>query len=164
MLKILILNYGHKVDGVVSRSGFNNSRDMLIEYGKRLYGNWLGLLSPYAYIYEKIKFGDDVDKNGIRGINSAPDTPILLLHSEDDDTISLNNSLLAHKDEMVNPDRIQTILYKDRTHDVVRTQEAIEFSKTLDENTEYTKEVVKMSHELDEDVMKSILDFYDSLL
>lgn len=159
-----VLNYGHKVDGVVSRSGFNNSRDMLIEYGKRLYGNWLGLLSPYAYIYEKIKFGDDVDKNGIRGINSAPDTPILLLHSEDDDTISLNNSLLAHKDEMVNPDRIQTILYKDRTHDVVRTQEAIEFSKTLDENTEYTKEVVKMSHELDEDVMKSILDFYDSLL
>ena len=159
-----VLNYGHKVDGVVSRSGFNNSRDMLIEYGKRLYGNWLGLLSPYAYIYEKIKFGDDVDKNGIRGINSSPDTPILLLHSEDDDTISLNNSLLAHKDEMVNPDRIQTILYKDRTHDVVRTQEAIEFSKTLDENTEYTKEVVKMSHELDEDVMKSILDFYDSLL
>ena len=159
-----VLNYGHKVDGVVSRSGFNNSRDMLIEYGKRLYGNWLGLLSPYAYIYEKIKFGDDVDKNGIKGINSSPDTPILLLHSEDDDTISLNNSLLAHKDEMVNPDRIQTILYKDRTHDVVRTQEAIEFSKTLDENTEYTKEVVKMSHELDEDVMKSILDFYDSLL
>lgn len=159
-----VLNYGHDVDGVVSRSGFNNSRDMLIEYGKRLYGDWLGLLSPYAYIYEKIKFGDDVDKNGIRGINSAPNTPILLLHSEDDNTISLSNSLLAHKDEMVNPNRIQTILYKDKTHDVVKTHEAIEFSNTLDENTEYTKEVIEKSHELDEDVMKSILDFYDSLV
>lgn len=159
-----VLNYGHKVDGVVSRSGFNNSRDMLIEYGKRLYGNWLGLLSPYAYVYEKIKFGDAVDKNGIKGINSAPNTPILLLHSEDDGTISLSNSLLAHKDEMINPDRIQTILYKDKTHDIVKTHEAIEYSKTLDENTVYTKDVVEKSHELDEDVMKSILDFYDSLV
>lgn len=159
-----VLNYGHKVDGVVSRSGFNNSRDMLIEYGKRLYGNWLGLLSPYAYIYEKIKFGNDVDKNGIKGINSAPNTPILLLHSKNDEVISLSNSLLAYKDEMVNPNRIQTILYEDKTHDVVKSYDALEFSKTLDENTVYTKDVIDKSHELDENVMKSILDFYDSLL
>ena len=159
-----VLNYGHKVDGVVSRSGFNNSRDMLIEYGKRLYGNWLGLLSPYAYIYEKIKFGNDVDKNGIKGINSAPNTPILLLHSKNDEVISLSNSLLAYKDEMVNPNRIQTILYEDKTHDVVKSYDAIEFSKTLDDNTVYTKDVIDKCHELDENVMKSILDFYDSLL
>ena len=159
-----VLNYGHKVDGVVSRSGFNNSRDMLIEYGKRLYGNWLGLLSPYAYIYEKIKFGNDVDKNGIKGINSAPDTPILLLHSKNDEVISLSNSLLAHKDEMVNSNRIQTILYEDKTHDVVKSYDALEFSKKLDENTVYTKDVIDKCHELDENVMKSILDFYDSLL
>ena len=159
-----VLNYGHKVDGVVSRSGFNNSRDMLIEYGKRLYGNWLGLLSPYAYIYEKIKFGNDVDKNGIKGINSAPNTPILLLHSKNDEVISLSNSLLAYKDEMVNPNRIQTILYEDKTHDVVKSSDAIELSKTLDDNTVYTKDVIDKSHELDENVMKSILDFYDSLL
>lgn len=159
-----VLNYGHKVDGVVSRSGFNNSRDMLIEYGKRLYGNWLGLLSPYAYIYEKIKFGNDVDKNGIKGINSAPNTPILLLHSKNDEVISLSNSLLAHTDEMVNPDRIKTILYEDKTHDVVKSYDAIELSKTLDENTVYTKDIIDKCHELDENVMKSILDFYDSLL
>ena len=159
-----VLNYGHKVDGVVSRSGFNNSRDMLIEYGKRLYGNWLGLLSPYAYIYEKIKFGNDVDKNGIKGINSAPNTPILLLHSKNDEVISLSNSLLAHTDEMVNPDRIKTILYEDKTHDVVKSYDAIELSKTLDENTVYTKDIIDKCHELDESVMKSILDFYDTLL
>lgn len=159
-----VLNYGHKVDGVVSRSGFNNSRDMLIEYGKRLYGNWLGLLSPYAYIYEKIKFGNDVDKNGIKGINSAPNTPILLMHSKNDEVISLSNSLLAHKDEMVNPNRIKTILYEDKTHDVVKTYDALTFSKTLDDNTVYTKNVIDKCHELDENVMKSILDFYDSLL
>ena len=159
-----VLNYGHKVDGVVSRSGFNNSRNMLIEYGKRLYGNWLGLLSPYAYIYEKIKFGSEVDKNGIKGINSAPNTPILLLHSKNDEVISLSNSLLAHTDEMVNPDRIKTILYEDKTHDVVKSYDAIELSKTLDDNTVYTKDVINKCHELDENVMKSILDFYDSLL
>ena len=159
-----VLNYGHKVDGVVSRSGFNNSRDMLIEYGKRLYGNWLGLLSPYAYIYEKIKFGNDVDKNGIKGINSAPNTPILLLHSKDDEVISLSNSLLAYKDEMVNSNRIQTILYEDKTHDVVKSYDAIELSKTLDDNTVYTKDVIDKCHKLDENVMKSILDFYDNLL
>lgn len=159
-----VLNYDHKVDGVVSRSGFNNSRDMLIEYGNRLYGDWLGLLSPYAYIYEKIKFGSSVDDNGIKGINHYKDTPILLLHSKDDDTISLNNSLLAYKDKFVNPERIQTILYDNKTHDVVKSDEAIKYSEELSEDTVYTQDVINKMHELDENVMQSILNFYDSLL
>ena len=121
-------------------------------------------IQNYAYIYEKIKFSNDVDKNGIKGINSAPNTPILLLHSKNDEVISLSNSLLAHTDEMVNPDRIKTILYEDKTHDVVKSYDAIELSKTLDDNTVYTKDVIDKCHELDENVMKSILDFYDSLL
>ena len=86
------------------------------------------------------------------------------MHSKNDEVISLSNSLLSHKDEMVNPDRIQTILYEDKTHDVVKTYDAIELSKTLDDNTVYTKNVIDKCHELDENVMKSILDFYDSLL
>ena len=159
-----VLNYDHKVDGVVSRSGFNNSRDMLIEYGKRLYGGWLGLLSPYAYIYEKIKFGSSIDDNGIKGINHSKDTSILLLHSKDDDTISLNNSLLAYKDKFVNPERIQTILYDNKTHDVVKSDEAIKYSEELSEDTVYTQDVINKMHELDENVMQSILNFYDSLL
>ena len=111
-----VLNYGHNVAGVVARSGYNNSRDMLVEYGSNLYGDWLKLLSPYAYIYiyEKIKFGDAIDKNGVKGINASKDTPVMLFHSKDDDVISLDNSLLIHKDEFVNPDRIKTVLLEDR--------------------------------------------------
>lgn len=97
-----VLNYPHNVTAVVSRSGFSNSRDMLVEYGSRLYGNWLGILSPYAYIYEKVKFGNNVDLNGFKGINNS-NCDILLLHSTDDSVISLDNSLLIHKDKYKNP-------------------------------------------------------------
>ena len=38
----------------------------------------------------------------------------MLFHSKDDDVISLDNSLLIHKDEFVNPDRIKTVLLEDR--------------------------------------------------
>ena len=65
---------------------------------------------------------------------------------------------------MVNSNRIQTILYEDKTHDVVKSYDAIELSKTLDDNTVYTKDVIDKCHKLDENVMKSILDFYDNLL
>ena len=142
-----VLNYGHDVTAIVSRSGFSNSRDMLVEYGSNLYGDFIQILSPYAYIYEKIKFGDAVDLNGIKGINNAPNTQILLLHSEDDPVISLKNSLLIHKDEYTNPERIHTIQYKDKGHDVVQLNPSDETSSELDMN-----------------VMHSILDFYEEVI
>lgn len=86
------------------------------------------------------------------------------LHSKDDDTISLNNSLLAYKDKFVNPERIQTILYDNKSHDVVKSDEAIKYSEELSEDTVYTQDVINTMHELDENVMQSILNFYDSLL
>ena len=43
---------------------------------------------------------------------------------------------------------------KIKTHDVVKTYDAIELSKTLDDNTVYTKNVIDKCHELDENVMK----------
>lgn len=152
-----VLNYGHPIAGVVSRSGFSNSRDMLVEYGSNLYGDFIGILSPYAYIYEKCKFGNAVDLNGIKGINQST-CPILLLHSKDDTVISLKNSLLIHKEEYTNSDRIQTILYEDKTHDVVASYDSLTYRKNLQEDTVVDKEVF---HQLDERVMKSIVEFFD---
>lgn len=131
----------------MSRSGFSNSRDMLVEYGSNLYGDFIQILSPYAYVYEKVKFGNAVDLNGIKGINNSPDTEVLLLHSEDDPVISLENSLLIHKDQYVNPQRIHTIQYTNKGHDVVLTD-------TSTENNE----------ELDLNVMQDILNFYDNAI
>lgn len=142
-----VLNYNHDVTAIVSRSGFSNSRDMLVEYGSNLYGDFIQILSPYAYVYEKVKFGNAVDLNGIKGINNSPDTEVLLLHSEDDPVISLENSLLIHKDQYVNPQRIHTIQYTNKGHDVVLTD-------TSTENNE----------ELDLNVMQDILNFYDNAI
>ena len=142
-----VLNYDHNVTAIVSRSGFSNSRDMLVEYGSNLYGNFIQILSPYAYVYEKFKFGNSVDLNGIRGINNSPSTQVLLLHSEDDPVISLKNSLLIHKEEYLNPERIHTIKYQNKGHDVVQLN-------PLDKN----------SNELDMDVMQDILDFYENAI
>lgn len=174
-----VLNYNHNIAGVVSRSGFSNSRDMLVEYGSRLYGDFLSALSPYVYVYEKCKFGNSIDLNGVKGINQST-CPILLLHSMDDKVISLKNSLLIHKDEYTNPERIQTILYEDKTHDVVTSYDTLTYEDALDEmyaqlKKQYSNDIPKealleyqnsidkkLSHKLDEEVMKDILDFYDT--
>lgn len=148
-----VLNYHPNVKAVVSRSGFNNSRDMLVEYGSRLYGNAISLLSPYVYLYEKAYFGEAVDLNGIKGINNS-EAPILLLHSQDDPVISVSNSLYIHKDEYTHPERITAILYQDKGHDVVQSNASINYTGT-------DKEKI---NELDETVMKQILDFYDKQL
>lgn len=179
-----VLNYGHNVKAVVSKSGYNNSRDMLIEYGCNLYGEALQVLDPYVYLYEKIKFGDAIDLNGVKGINTSSDTRVLLLHSEDDPVISLENSLLVHKDEFVNPKRIKTILLKYKGHDVTRSEEAIlyqeerkqEWNQIIEKygkEADVPKEVVEKfkrsvnkekNNELDETIMEEILAFYQESL
>ncbi len=177
-----VLNYDTDIDGVVSLSGFYRSSAMLIEYGKKLYGNAVTLLSPYAYMYERIKFGDSAYLDGVRGINNAPDVPVLLEHSSDDDVISLDKSLLSHTDLMLNPARLKTVLYTDKSHDVVKSYDAIEYSDELEDeydllcneyddeipddvlNNFYLKQDVSRLYSLDDSVMNSILEFYNSLL
>lgn len=176
-----VLNYDHNISGVVSRSGFSNSRDMLVEYGSKMYGDFLTVLSPYVYVYEKIKFGNAVDLNGVKGINHST-CPILLLHSKDDGVISLNNSLLIHKEEYTNSDRIKTILYEDKTHDVVISYDTLAYEETLDKtlknlksqyNNAIPEDILQqydttidkaLLHQLDLDVMQSILDFYEQCI
>lgn len=136
------------------------------------------------YIYEKIKFGDAIDKNGVKGINASKDTPVMLFHSKDDDVISLDNSLLIHKDEFVNPDRIKTVLLEDRWHDVTETLEARQYNQEQEEKfeklieeygreekipqeveKEYSNSIDKQKvNEIDLDVMKQIVDFYNEIL
>lgn len=178
-----VLNYHPNVSGVVSRSGFSNSRDMLVEYGSHLYSNAISLLSPYVYFYEKMKFGSIVDNNGVKGINNST-CPILLLHSEDDEVIGIPNSLLTHKEEYSQPERIQTKLYTNKTHDVVKSDAAIAYSNKLEQemhslikqygskkeipedilnNYENSKDK-NLLHELDTAIMNDILQFFNTCL
>lgn len=176
-----VLNYNHSIAGVVSRSGFSNSRDMLVEYGSNLYGNEIQVLSPYVYVYEKMKFGKSVDLNGIKGINHST-CPILLLHSKDDEVISLKNSLLIHQDKYVHPERIETILYENKTHDVVKSDSCLVYEKQQKQllnqliqqygsKDKIPKEVLQkqiqdqdLINELDSNVMNSILTFYEKCI
>lgn len=177
-----VLNYETNIDGVVSISGFSTAKDMLIEYGKKLYGNYISLLSPYVHIYERIKFGDSAYLDGIRGINNAPSVPILLLHSQDDDIISLDNSLIMDTNIMLNPARLKTVLYKDKSNDVVKSYDSISYSKELGQeynellsqydnnipedvlSSFYSNQDITKLYSLDYDVMNSILDFYNELV
>ena len=177
-----VLNYETDVDGVVSISGFNNAKDMLVEYGKKLYGNFVSLLSPYVYIYERILFGDSAYLDGIRGINNAPSVPIFLLHSQDDEVISLDNSLIANTNMMLNPSRLKTVLYVDKSDDVVKSYDSIDYSSKLRQeynelmsqynniipqdvlSSFYSNQDISRLYDLDYDVMNSILDFFNELV
>lgn len=172
-----VLNKEHTITAAVANSGFNRSKDMLIEQGKDMIGNFIYIASPFLSLYEYIKFGSASLLTGVNGVNKNQ-IPILLLHSEDDPTVSIKSSVVSHKDEFTTP-LISIGVYTDKGHYITESYEAKEYiNKKNEEGKElektynqkipkeildqYYKSVDKtLKHALDTEVMDRIVAFFD---
>lgn len=178
-----VLTTGHEVNAVVSRSGFNRSHDVLVEQGGSILGEYVNILSPYFSLYELYKFGFDAPAAAMDGID-ATKAPIMLLHSLDDDVISIQSSLYTQSRDCADQERITRVLYENKGHDIVRSTAAIDhisdckvrydamlskyggFDKVPnDVLNDYFRSVdVNLSNEIDEELMQMLVDFFDSAL
>lgn len=177
-----VLNGNHNVKAVVSRSGFNHSRDVLIDGGVYMYGDWVRIITPYLYFYEKIKFGRNADNTAEKGIKNAK-AEILILYGAKDNIISRENSIY-HIVKDYKQKNVTVILYQEKEHDVVLSDEALCYLKNkkaeeaalinkYNGKSNIPKEVMdayinsvdRMKiRQLDENVMKNIIDFYDAVI
>ena len=80
--------------------------------------------------------------------------PILLLHGECDDTVTIENSLVNDKDLISKKENIKIIKYKDKYHNIYQTRESEKYlNNTFAEIAKANKK--EFVHKLD-DIYKNI--------
>ena len=138
-------------------------------------GRWIYILKSYIKLYERIKYGKAARYTAHAGIAkaSANGTKFMILHSTDDKTISLKNSVLAN---VAKNDNITLVTEKQKGHNSLDSNRAIKHKEQLDSlfeasfakkqrtnknRRDFFKEKVdkKIYYELDSKLMKLILDF-----
>lgn len=166
----------YPIKAIFVQSGFNCSYEMVVHEGSRMMGGWIRFLRPYIRFYERMKFGKAAFYTAARGIRIATKNgaKCLILHSLDDKTIPLGNSVFANVDKN---DNITFISEKHKGHNSLDSDRAIKYKKKLDDECEralgkhYTltqKREYYLAHEdkrlydeLDNKLMTKILDFYN---
>ena len=106
----------------------------MVDKGRQYAGEIAYSTKPVLDVYQKILFGDYVEYNGVRGINST-EIPVLIAHGVDDTVITLEGqSILAHQAEIKNPN--VTVYYAfgaQGTHtDILRSTAAVEYGKRIE--------------------------------
>lgn len=144
------------VKAVASMAGFINSTDMIKEEGRRMMGDKVLLILPYASIYEKIKFGKYAGYNGVNGLRNS-NAKALLAHSEDDYMISIKNSFDVYYDEFKDNPRFTFVRYTNKGHNnLFSSSEAIQYEKdySVARDEYFKKSGVEVTHQAILDFMK----------
>jgi alpha-beta hydrolase superfamily lysophospholipase len=173
-----VLHYDHKVDGIVSRSGFSDPTEMLCLGGKKIYGNKILWMLPFLRLYRRLLFWKYPLYGGIEGILKR-NIPAFILHSEDDPIVDLSCSLWKHCQER-KTENVKTYLCRHKGHDIVRSDKALAYFQKMLEKWErimgqYRKEKnipqkvkreflnnidMKQYHVHDEKMMERIVCFF----
>lgn len=82
-----VLKYHPEVKAVVSMAGFNTSVDLLQAQGEMMAGEAaMSVMLPFMSGYESIKYGEYAKNTAMEGF-AATEAPVMVIHSDDDDTV-----------------------------------------------------------------------------
>jgi len=98
-----VLNFGHKVEKVVSLSGFNSSIDITLDVAGKNFGNLLKLLlTPAVWFNQLLLFGKNMNLKAVDGINKSS-ASFLIIHADKDVFIDYEKtSIIAQKSNIIN--------------------------------------------------------------
>lgn len=133
------LNFGHKVDGVASVSGYAEPVEMIYEFATGVVGNARPLLYPSIWIYNKLLFGEYAGLSAVKGINSA-DTPVLIIHGTADETISYTESAIMNKRGLITNQNVKYLTLDGCNHSgMFDTAEAAAIKKEISQQKREAK-------------------------
>lgn len=128
-----VLNIHPDVKAVLSIAGFNKTIDIIVEQGKNVVGSFIYIFKPFISFYEFIKFGKYSNYNSLSGYEKS-NAEIIIMHSEDDNTISYANSYKKYYDKFKDNNRFHFISFKDRGHNyLLRSEEAFSYADEFNE-------------------------------
>ena len=180
-----VLTYDHDVKGVVSLSGFNEPQEIIIEWAKKEIGPAAVLVTPYVSLVQRIWVGSGCNAKAVDAINGC-DTPVLIVHGSMDDVVSYKKAgIIAHRDEITNPNVTYLIRDGEKQNDhtnLYRSKEAViyineknaqlqalqeEYGKKLPPETEkafYEGIDKERSGEMDTAFFDTVAAFYDDCI
>ncbi len=156
-----VFNYDHNIAASVSVSGFNKPMQMIIEWARGMMGSFAYVEYPYIWLYQKTVFGGDLDITAVNGINNT-DTPIMIVHGTDDQTIGIDESaIIAYRDMITNPNVVYEIREKENQNGhstLFRSAESVAYTEKLDK--EYDKLYEEYDGNIPEEAEKA---FYEKI-
>lgn len=169
-----------EVKAVVSIAGFDTSAAMLESQGRQMAGDAIVLLMPYLSLYEHLKFGSYADASSLEGFASSQ-AQVLVLHSADDATVPPETGIDRYREEFGDDPRFTFVEFEDRGHSFLYySDEARDNIAAFNEDYYAYWEANDGANDadlmnawraehfdkgtclmLDEDLMSSIVSFYD---
>lgn len=163
-----------QVKGVLAFSAPNDVPELLTAQAQIQTGKNFGFLKPFLRAYEGLRFGGAAAKPTAELLKDTQ-KPVLLLHGEKDGVVPLKNAVAGNAALSENQ-KIQSILYPEKQHNVYATPKAEQYiaealeklgvlaksKESADECAAYAKtlDFRKMCEE-DSEVMQTALEFLD---
>lgn len=180
-----IFHFQHNITASASLAGFSYPQEVIMDWGKDLVGSFVYSIYPATAVYQHILFGKNAKINAVDAINST-DTPILLLHGTQDTSVDFDSSATVnHRDALTNPNVkvwiIDTEKKNDHSH-LNKDLDAVCYMEQLNERLDAMKKQYdgeipedvaehfyasvdkERASKLDENVMQTILDFYQAAI
>ena len=129
---LAVLNKTDKVASVISMSAFNDTSDMMRGEAKRILGRIGTLITPFTYFYDWL---NEEHITALSGIKSSS-ANILIMHSIDDETVSVDESYMLFKNECGNQERVRFVLYENKNHTIIKSEESIKYMQQMDVDLE----------------------------
>ena len=100
------LYFDHKVKASASIAGYSDGIQMMMRFAGATMGKATALLRPFAYLEHIILFGKYAGLTAVDGINRS-NVPVMLVHGTGDELVRYDiTGIVAHKDEITNPNVI----------------------------------------------------------
>lgn len=117
------LGLPYEVDGIVSLAGFWKNVNAVLDIARPYTGDVIDLLYPYLTLYERIRYGELAEINGIDGLQ-ATDAKVLIIHSQDDAVIQFDSNYMIYQEAFQGDERFTFASYTDAGHKLTINQDA----------------------------------------
>lgn len=152
-----VLNYDHEIAAVASVAGYNTPMEMIMEWAKPNMGLLRFPEYPYVWLYQKLRFGGASNLSAAEGINNV-ETPVLVIHGTEDEVIAYDGaSIIAHRDEITNPNAVFLTCEKDGQNghnNLFRSKSANAYIDMLETDFAEMADEYENERDIPEDVLK----------
>ena len=161
-----VLHFGHEqVAASASVAGFNKAMPMIVEWGEGMIGPLVYVEYPFIWLNQMLTFGDTFGLTAVDAINGT-DTPVLILHGNDDTTVGYNTvSIISQKDRITNPNVEYVVCSQPPQNDhnkLFQSVESIAYEEEL--NEAYRELYNQYDGEIPEDVQREFYAAADKYL
>lgn len=178
----MMCNQDYDIKAIATVGAVNSEIEITLEWSTNYVGAFAYSGYPALYAYQTMVFGQDIiSSSGAQAIDEG-DTPALVIHCENDVTVSVDgSSIYAHKDEVNNP-KAQFMLYENTENaghtTLLFTKEANDYREEVKDDyedlfTRYQGEIPEnleneflenidpqKAQEANKELIKTISDFY----